>query len=102
MKATAYAKLSFEVPTNKNAAAPGGVQRNARVDSACLKSNGASWPATAALKPATAPINAITVSPRARLRRSSDPIVVDSHLERAMPKRIVGIAVKRANTKLPV
>src|ERR1044072_2880854 len=102
MKASAYPAVSSGGPTNKYAAAPGGVQRNDRNDSACLKSTGAIWPKTAALKPATAPISATSVSPRARLRRSSNPIVVESHFDRAMPKSNAGNAARGAAVVWPV
>ena len=97
----AYASgSSASSPTNKNAAAPGGVQRNDRIDSACLKSIGATCPATAAPKPATAPISATIVSPRARLRRTSDPMIVESHFDRATPKSIAGIAAISARGEI--
>jgi hypothetical protein len=71
-------------------------------DSACLKRMGATWPTAAAPRPAIAPIKAIIVSPRARLRRRTEPIVVESHFESATPKRIAGTPQISVVKRLPV
>src|SRR6476469_5041197 len=85
----------------RSAAAPGGVQRRILNDSECRAINGASWPAIAPPKPAVAPMIAMIVSPRPRLRLKTDPIVVDNHFDNATPNKEMGIAANNVATNSP-
>src|SRR5690349_3276733 len=98
-----YVKLSApELAMSNDAAAPGGVQRNERINCACRNRIGAICPASAPPSPAIAPISATRVSPRARFRRNNDPRTVPSHFDNATPNSAIGSAATNVGARLPV